>query len=756
MAETTLTINHADGGSETYTINRDKFAGVRAMQIDGNSVEVDHTAVAKPAAKETTYVVKGDTPVATQETVHLYGISGQSNGVGRAGVTNVGTRYDNLQDAFIYDSSAGNFAVLDLGVTNKLSGGYHNTPEAGPEMELMKLASESTDNKVFLVKYAVGGSNLLDEWDSEAGSNYYNTFVNDYNAAVAYLHSQGYNIVHKGILFAQGEADTRPLAQEASEYYETKQAALINNFRNDTGLPELPFALTLITIDPSQHFSYPDFATVNTAKLNVEASVPHVTTIDTSAYTFEADGVHYDLASQILHGTSFYGIATGVEASRLMTITREIEPLLKEVVGGARAAFSLQDLTGDDLKVVNVRRGADNADKDFKASEITSGALIDWVTEAGATEIYASDFSSGVDNWTDNTNNLNLTGNIDGIGGLDDVLKIENISGSARQVRPSNNIAHAGGTTYRLLLDVYRVGGTGVPSFVGLYTDTSVKTNVPCQTSLVDDQWVTLDFGSVEMASGWTRFNLYFSNSAASNTAAQFPDGATLYFRNARVEEDASTGFVTTWHDQSGHNNHASQPSSGLQPQLVENGALLTDGGEPCLRFNSVRGDHLQYTYDVANPVEGSICAVFNNTAGAAANIFSIRSESTSLFNLLSQSDQETRLQFRDSDNSLITVIANAGATIGRQLTCIHLNKAAPNYVVHVNDDEATGANTTSALSGTFTSDTVTIGASDNGSVITKLTGNIQEIIYYDSDEVTNRSALETNINNRYTGLTTG
>ena len=31
MADRTLTINHADGDSETYTIKRDKFAGVREM-----------------------------------------------------------------------------------------------------------------------------------------------------------------------------------------------------------------------------------------------------------------------------------------------------------------------------------------------------------------------------------------------------------------------------------------------------------------------------------------------------------------------------------------------------------------------------------------------------------------------------------------------------------------------------------------------------------------------------------------------------
>jgi hypothetical protein len=43
MADRTLTINHADGGSETYTINRDKFAGVRSMLVDGATVSVDHT-----------------------------------------------------------------------------------------------------------------------------------------------------------------------------------------------------------------------------------------------------------------------------------------------------------------------------------------------------------------------------------------------------------------------------------------------------------------------------------------------------------------------------------------------------------------------------------------------------------------------------------------------------------------------------------------------------------------------------------------
>jgi len=44
MADRTLTINHADGGSETYTLKTEDVLGVRSMQVDGETVTVDRTA----------------------------------------------------------------------------------------------------------------------------------------------------------------------------------------------------------------------------------------------------------------------------------------------------------------------------------------------------------------------------------------------------------------------------------------------------------------------------------------------------------------------------------------------------------------------------------------------------------------------------------------------------------------------------------------------------------------------------------------
>ena len=44
MADRTLTINHADGGSETYTLKTEDVLGVRSMSVDGETVTIDRTA----------------------------------------------------------------------------------------------------------------------------------------------------------------------------------------------------------------------------------------------------------------------------------------------------------------------------------------------------------------------------------------------------------------------------------------------------------------------------------------------------------------------------------------------------------------------------------------------------------------------------------------------------------------------------------------------------------------------------------------
>ena len=69
--------------------------------------------------------------------------------------------------------------------------------------------------------------------------------------------------------------------------------------------------------------------------------------------------------------------------------------------GGAAAAYSLRALNGNGDNVVRVRRASDNDEKDFTALQISSGEMVNWVTEGSAT---ADGF---VETWYDQSGNGN-------------------------------------------------------------------------------------------------------------------------------------------------------------------------------------------------------------------------------------------------------------------------------------------------------------------------------------------------------------
>jgi hypothetical protein len=52
---------------------------------------------------------------------------------------------------------------------------------------------------------------------------------------------------------------------------------------------------------------------------------------------------------------------------------------ITQIAPDPAVAYSLRSLTGGDPKVVRVRRESDNHEQDFTASEVSSGALVDFV-----------------------------------------------------------------------------------------------------------------------------------------------------------------------------------------------------------------------------------------------------------------------------------------------------------------------------------------------------------------------------------------
>jgi len=65
-------------------------------------------------------------------------------------------------------------------------------------------------------------------------------------------------------------------------------------------------------------------------------------------------------------------------------------------------------------------------------------------------------------------------------------------------------------------------------------------------------------------------------------TAAEVDDGTLAAFCGA------GDGFVKQWWDQSGNARHASQSTSGAQPQIVDAGVVILKEGKPAIEFDGV------------------------------------------------------------------------------------------------------------------------------------------------------------------------
>ena len=72
-------------------------------------------------------------------------------------------------------------------------------------------------------------------------------------------------------------------------------------------------------------------------------------------------------------------------------------------------------------------------------------------------------------------------------------------------------------------------------------------------------------------------------NTEADFTPAQIGDGSLLAWVGAGV---SNNGLVTTWYDQSGNANHATQATAASQPKIVDAGALVTENGKVALSFD--------------------------------------------------------------------------------------------------------------------------------------------------------------------------
>jgi len=200
---------------------------------------------------------------------------------------------------------------------------------------------------------------------------------------------------------------------------------------------------------------------------------------------------------------------------------------------------------------------------------------------------------------------------------------------------------------------------------------------------------------------------------------------------------------VSIWYDQSSNGNDAEQSTPGSQPKIVSSGSLITENGKPAMQFDG------STTYFL-----GAAKTTIDNTA-----IFSVIKSDSNTQDCVFIQTSFTAGNFVTlglggiGSNNAIGSRLSVGGTVVSQVgdsTFTSTDQTLVSYLA----DNATGQ---MFIDGTAETDVVgsrnnlnqtTIGARGDG--LNNFLGKIQEVIFYDSDESSNRTDIEDNINDFY------
>ena len=210
-------------------------------------------------------------------------------------------------------------------------------------------------------------------------------------------------------------------------------------------------------------------------------------------------------------------------------------------------------------------------------------------------------------------------------------------------------------------------------------------------------------------------------NAEQDFTAAEITNGTLEAFVGA-----GNNGYVVTWYDQSGNGNDATQTVAASQPKIIDNGIVITENGLPAVDFDGT-DDYFSIT-PIAQTSEFSHFV----TSKGSGFLYGTGTGGTDYLRY----NGYIRISINGTTLTEITNVDN----LQTQTSIIRSNTDLTTIYYNSN----TGASST--ISGDFNSNT--IGGYNNGTILWN--GNIQEHIIYSTDQSSNRTAIEQNINEHY------
>ncbi|WP_282135265.1 sialate O-acetylesterase [Seonamhaeicola maritimus] len=262
----------------------------------------------------------------TRKGVHIVLLAGQSNMVGAGDFDELTTldkeRIEKVSNRVLL-STNGNEAKPLSYFNNKPSEKYNFTKRFGPEIFIgLTLAEANPNQEYLLIKRALGGTSLYGAWnpdwsaeksneveigDLKKNIKLYNLHLNDIEENVAGLKSKGKSYKFIGLTWMQGEKDTN--AEVSAKSYRNNLRKLVNKYRTDLKVRELPFVIGQVNVLPRKY--KPGVDLVREAQLKVGNSDLRHAIIETSTDTTwkdfpkYSDNTHYKAEGQKRLGTAF-------------------------------------------------------------------------------------------------------------------------------------------------------------------------------------------------------------------------------------------------------------------------------------------------------------------------------------------------------------------------------------------------------------------------------------------------------------------
>jgi hypothetical protein len=215
-----------------------------------------------------------------------------------------------------------------------------------------------------------------------------------------------------------------------------------------------------------------------------------------------------------------------------------------------------------------------------------------------------------------------------------------------------------------------------------------------------------------------------------------------------------TNGFVTKWYDQSGNGYDATQTTAINQPQIVSSGSVITENGKPSIQFDgsddSLDSNTLSTLFSgISKNYFFGLVAKSTNTVTGNKSAFSFGNSSTlgpfAWIGEGSSALNAVRIDIRADATGLQVNNVDTGSISTQSLVTSGNNYS--DVYLYKNSGLLGSSNN---LLGQTTLNRFSIGCLSRTLKVIFWNGIIQEIIIYQSDESSNRTGIEDNVNDFY------